>query len=332
MKLSIALCTCNGMPYLSHMMESILNQELLPDEIIVGDDCSTDGTLPYLDQMAMEHKVTIQIIKHRERLGARKNFEKTICACSGDIIFLADQDDAWLPFKTKIIHQYFEEHPAVSAVFSDARIMNAAGFLTGENLWKSFGFTTSGCRTNEPEQFLLYQLLNPSLVTGATMALRRNRLQNSIPLFTPQHYWHDYWFGLYFSATSQLHAIDEPLMNYRQHEKQQTLAGLPDRETALNYQLAWRGGSGTENMGQSLLNHLAHAYTRFKLFEPELKKRGLDKKKINITGNLILEKLSVHKEKVLRQLPLPQRKWKMLKHWLKGGEYLRIGLSDLFRI
>jgi glycosyltransferase involved in cell wall biosynthesis len=42
---SVALCTCNGAPYLRQQLDSILSQTRPIDEIVVGDDGSTDETL-----------------------------------------------------------------------------------------------------------------------------------------------------------------------------------------------------------------------------------------------------------------------------------------------
>ena len=49
-KISVALCTYNGEAYLREQLESILNQTLLPDEVIVCGDCSTDSTLKILNE------------------------------------------------------------------------------------------------------------------------------------------------------------------------------------------------------------------------------------------------------------------------------------------
>ncbi|MBV2166779.1 MAG: glycosyltransferase, partial [Kaistella sp.] len=49
MKISVALCTYNGEKFLKQQLESILNQKVKVDEIIVCDDVSTDSTLSILN-------------------------------------------------------------------------------------------------------------------------------------------------------------------------------------------------------------------------------------------------------------------------------------------
>ena len=51
-KLSVALCTCDGERFLPRQLASMLQQTRLPDELIVCDDRSTDGTLAVLRAFA----------------------------------------------------------------------------------------------------------------------------------------------------------------------------------------------------------------------------------------------------------------------------------------
>ena len=87
------MCTCNGEVYLREQLDSILAQTLPPNELIVCDDASTDGTLAILESFKETCPFTVTIVANKDRVGVGKNFESAIERCSGDIIFLADQDD-----------------------------------------------------------------------------------------------------------------------------------------------------------------------------------------------------------------------------------------------
>ena len=54
MKISVALCTYNGEKYILEQLESILSQTLLPDEIMVCDDCSSDRTVELIKSIIPE--------------------------------------------------------------------------------------------------------------------------------------------------------------------------------------------------------------------------------------------------------------------------------------
>ncbi|MEJ1230391.1 MAG: glycosyltransferase [Galbitalea sp.] len=45
LSVSVALCTYNSARFIEEQVESILNQTLLPAEVVVSDDGSTDDTL-----------------------------------------------------------------------------------------------------------------------------------------------------------------------------------------------------------------------------------------------------------------------------------------------
>ena len=91
---SVALCTYNGERYLQEQLDSIYNQVMLVDEIIICDDNSQDNTLRIAHQFKDTHpELRIRIIENKNNMGVVKNFEKAISSCNGDIIFWSDQDD-----------------------------------------------------------------------------------------------------------------------------------------------------------------------------------------------------------------------------------------------
>ncbi len=100
MKTSIALTTYNGKKYLKPLLDSIRKQAQKPDEVIIVDDCSSDGTFEYINEYIRQYNLkTWKNMKNTINLGWCVNFRKAISFCTGDIIFLCDQDDIWLPTK-----------------------------------------------------------------------------------------------------------------------------------------------------------------------------------------------------------------------------------------
>ncbi|TXT34673.1 MAG: alpha-L-Rha alpha-1 3-L-rhamnosyltransferase [Chitinophagaceae bacterium] len=98
--LSVVVATFNGSKYIQIQLNSILSQLKPFDEVIVIDDCSVDDTVIKIDQL---DDPRIKLFKNNVNIGHVKSFEKGILACSGDIIFLSDQDDYWLPNKTEVM-------------------------------------------------------------------------------------------------------------------------------------------------------------------------------------------------------------------------------------
>lgn len=85
--ISVALCTFNGEKFIAQQLQSIVNQTIMPDEIIVCDDCSKDRTVNIIRETLKDYNGHWQFVCNQENLGYKKNFEKAIGLCQGDIIF-----------------------------------------------------------------------------------------------------------------------------------------------------------------------------------------------------------------------------------------------------
>ena len=102
---SVAIATYNGERFIKEQLDSIFNQSLLPDEIVVFDDNSSDDTLKIVEQYK-NNNIKIIIYKNEQNKGFRMNFYNAIKKCNGDYIFLCDQDDIWNNNKVELmIHE-----------------------------------------------------------------------------------------------------------------------------------------------------------------------------------------------------------------------------------
>lgn len=99
MKISVVMATFNGAKYLREQMDSILSQTLKPDEIVVADDCSTDGTWDIIQEYCDQYQGLFVAYQNERRLGPHQSFKEAFKHASGDIIAPSDQDDIWLPEK-----------------------------------------------------------------------------------------------------------------------------------------------------------------------------------------------------------------------------------------
>lgn len=95
---AVVMCTYNGEKYLRQQLDSILAQTYPIQELIVQDDCSTDATLPILQEY--EAKVPfMQVIENTHNLGFNLNFKTACMRATADLIAISDQDDVWMPEK-----------------------------------------------------------------------------------------------------------------------------------------------------------------------------------------------------------------------------------------
>jgi glycosyltransferase involved in cell wall biosynthesis len=223
MKISVAMATYNGGPWIQEQLQSIAEQALAPDELIVCDDGSTDDTEDIVNRFAKTATFTVRWSINNQRLGPAQNFAQAISLCSGDLIALADQDDRWCPEKIQLLHSKFVSDESISLVFSDSCLMDESSNPAGGTQWKTLGFGESSKRKiNQGNAFDV--LLPFNVVAGAGMAFRSSLRQWALPI--PEHWMHDEWIALIASATGGVAVIDDALQYYRIHPAQSVGPGV----------------------------------------------------------------------------------------------------------
>lgn len=123
--ISVVIATYNGEQYIVEQLKSITVQTLLPDEIIIVDDFSSDETVNLINDFAKQSKVPVKTYINDKNIGSNKSFERAITLASGDIIFFSDQDDFWVQNKVELIMKEFENNSVV-LVFSDGIICDSS--------------------------------------------------------------------------------------------------------------------------------------------------------------------------------------------------------------
>lgn len=218
MKISVALCTWNGTAFLRQQIDSILSQTRVPDEIVIRDDVSSDGTPELAHTLLDGVPIKVDIAIQPRNLGSSANFQDAILSCTGDVVFLADQDDFWLPTKVERMAAALETNPSAGWAFSDLDLTDENLRPIHRTMWLDIGFDRKLRETYSVDPF--EALLRRPLVTGAASLFRREALHLAIPF--PSDWVHDHWLSLFLAGMGiKGVAIDTPLVRYRTHPKQQ---------------------------------------------------------------------------------------------------------------
>lgn len=203
MKISIAMTTYNGARYLPEQLDSFLRQKQTPDEIVVCDDGSDDATLAILRKFRSDAPFEVRIEQNPTRLGYRKNFERALSLCSGDLIFLSDQDDYWFDTKLLEMTQVFLARPDIFVVHTDMVIAD-------ENLVPS--------RQTQLGNILALGSRAETYVSGCATALRREWLSVVLPI-PAEAVGHDSWIHKLASILEVRALHLPPQQYYRRHGK-----------------------------------------------------------------------------------------------------------------
>jgi glycosyltransferase involved in cell wall biosynthesis len=185
-----------------------------------------------LGEFARRSRFPTRIFVNRQNTGYTKNFEKAISRCSGDIIFLSDQDDVWAPNKLERVAKEFDNDCEVGMVFSDAELVDESLRPLGDNLSDFLEYPSALKRGGIVRQEdLLPRLLGRNMVAGNTIAFRASYNRAILPI-PPDLPWraHDGWIAMLLSMMTKSVFINERLVKYRQHAGQ--LIGADPRRHA----------------------------------------------------------------------------------------------------
>ena len=223
--ISVCMTSCNGEKYIAKQLDSILPQLNKEDELIICDDCSSDETISIINGY---NDPRIKLIKNAVRLGVLKNFERCIAGAKNDIIFLADQDDIWMPDKVKKMSRVFSENPRITLVLSNARIIDESDKAINSRFFKFY------CRINIGLIRAVKNILKNNYL-GAAIAFRRGITKYILPIpgDVPMH---DMWIGILNDLYGRTYYLDEPLIKYRRHSRNLT----SDRHSGFKQMLKWR--------------------------------------------------------------------------------------------
>lgn len=196
--ISVCIATYNGERYIRCQLESILREIGHGDEVIISDDSSTDNTIEIIRSYQDSR---IQIYGQQNWHSPIFNFENAIRHARGDIIFLADQDDKWLPGRV-----------------AKAKEMHAAGYnfvlCNRKNIYKD---SNEVYHTDNPIKNT-WNTLWKSPFIGCMMSFDRKVADLAQP-FPKTIAMHDLWIGLLAQRNLRCGYIDEPLVEYNRHEE-----------------------------------------------------------------------------------------------------------------
>jgi glycosyltransferase involved in cell wall biosynthesis len=209
--ISIAMGTFNGARFLAEQLDSILAQTRLPDELVVCDDRSSDGTPEILARFAQSAPFAVRVHRNESQLGWLANFLQASSKCDGDLIAFCDQDDVWLPEKLSRCEAILASADGPSLVMHAAEVVDEKLNPTGT------------LHPNIRQQQRLRPRDYPTFVGGPgfAMCFERRLLdylrEPPLPPATALEYGHDTLLVLLAGADNGLLLLDQPLALYRRH-------------------------------------------------------------------------------------------------------------------
>ncbi len=121
---SVHVLTYNHIKFFEDTMKGILMQKTNFDfEVIIGDDCSTDGTSELVDLYAAKYPELITVTRPNKNIGPQPNSINIFKLCRGKYIAYIESDDYWIdPLKLQKQVDFMEENDDFAICFTNTRV------------------------------------------------------------------------------------------------------------------------------------------------------------------------------------------------------------------
>ena len=212
--ISVAMATYNGSIFLEEQLLSLFRQTVLPNELWVTDDGSTDSTLAILERFSLGAPFPVHICVNSQRLGYGRNFLKAASLCKAEYVAFCDQDDVWRADKLQRVTKVIEQMSPDIVVHSGIVVDHAL-----ESLGDRYPDIQSP-RWLEPAQ-----LDADFFWPGYALVMKRDTLiswgMNEVVADDkrcPNTFAHDRWVFDAAKGGAKCYQIPDDLVQYRQHE------------------------------------------------------------------------------------------------------------------
>ncbi len=235
--ISVAIAAYCGEEYIIKLLNSIKNQKLSVDEVVISDDCSTDTTVALCEKFFKQNNLTNwRIIKNEKNLGYCFNFYNAINECKGDIIFLADQDDEWYENKTAEMVKALNENQDIYVLASRYDVIDK-----NSKIIENSGVTYLGNIFDGSIQYLdADSFIGCSYIRGFSMCFKKEIKDLLKPIDLKNLLSHDWYICMLGNVLGKTAVLNTKLGGYRYHFDNVSLSDMTrksligDRQKRLN--------------------------------------------------------------------------------------------------
>lgn len=203
------MATWNGAMYVEEQLYSILEQLRPDDEIVVVDDASSDDTVGIVSAIPDPR---IHLTIRNENHGYVRTFEQALGLASGEYLFLADQDDVWIPGRVDAMVNALVNH---QVVVSNLSSLGGPNRIPGPFLIKDWRVWSRD--SSHPIRNVVKLLAGLQCYWGCAMAMRRDALEYLLPFPEFLTETHDQWIGLCGNLAHSIGHLDTRTIWRRTH-------------------------------------------------------------------------------------------------------------------
>ena len=207
-KVSVLIITYNHAKYIAQAIESALIQKTdFEYDIVIGDDCSTDGTREVIDSFRARYPEKVVVLQKSNRLGVVPNFTRTLEACKGEYVAIVEGDDFWTsPQKLAKQVRFLDTHRNYALVFHNVVVVFEDGSRS----------PYLHCPSDQEATTTINDIIRANYIATVSVMFRRNLFGN-FPESMRKLVFADWPLHILNSQHGKIGYISEPMAAYRVH-------------------------------------------------------------------------------------------------------------------
>jgi len=211
------MATYNGERFLDEQLNSIINQTHRPQQIVIVDDRSQDGTKEIIEKYMNKFPRLFIFVENMKNMGLKKTFARGLSLCDTDYIALCDQDDIWKSEKIEKLFKALRENWGAKLCFHDLEIINQYGETRANSFWEKAPPDEPLPVVGRSARKRLTHFSNP--VPGCTMFFDASLKEHILPM-PSSDIGHDWWISAVAFFLADPIYIEGTLTKYRLHPYQ----------------------------------------------------------------------------------------------------------------
>lgn len=236
--ISVVIAAYNGEEYIVKQLESIKNQTVKADEVIICDDCSKDCTVSIVEDFIKQNKLNGWYVhKNEKNLGYSLNFFNGLSLAKGDYVFLSDQDDLWYENKVEQMTGYLNDNPNCLSVSSRYNVIDEK-----DNVIDNPGIMfVDELNDGTLKKVTLESQIGTSNIRGCAMCIRKELISKIEFMELDDLLGHDWLINVLACLNGENVIINKILFGYRYHGSNTSLSAIGRKSLIGDYQKRIRG-------------------------------------------------------------------------------------------
>ena len=206
---SVLVVTYNHARFVRQALDSAIGQRLpQPFEVLVSEDCSTDGTREIVEEYAKRHPHLVRLLLSERNLHSNEVVARGVRAARGRYVAVLDGDDYWTS-DDKLAAQvaFLDVRPDVTICFHNVQVVDEHSQTTGR-LWNAPG---------QPEVSGLHELLRGNFIATSSVVYRRAAVSEIPAWYVGFFPVTDWPLHVLYAREGRIGYLDRTLGAYRLH-------------------------------------------------------------------------------------------------------------------